>query len=323
MVSNPVLSVIVPIYNEQEVLTETYKRLTSVMETFAESYELIFVNDGSRDRSPQMLAELCAQDKNVKFINFSRNFGHQPAITAGMDYARGQAVVVIDADLQDPPEIILEMIKKWREGFDVVYGKRVKRKGETVFKKLTAKLYYRILKSVTKVEIPTDTGDFRLIDRKVCDAMKSLPERNRYVRGLVSWVGFKQTAVEFVRQERFAGETKYPLRKMIKLALDGITSFSYKPLKIAMGLGFTFAVLSFIYLVVIIIQALFTDTTIDGWASFMVIHLFSTGVLLIMLGIIGEYIGRIFDEIKERPIYIVRETIGFDDEGNSENKNEL
>jgi dolichol-phosphate mannosyltransferase len=228
-----------------------------------------------------------------------------------MDYAQGSAVVVIDADLQDPPELIIEMVKIWRDGFDVVYGKRTKRKGETVFKKFTAKVYYKLLKSMTNVDIPTDTGDFRLIDRKVCDAMKSLPERNRYVRGLVSWVGFRQTSLEYVRDERFAGETKYPLRKMIKLALDGITSFSYKPLKFAIGIGFIFAFASFVYLTVIIFQHIFTDTTVSGWSSYMVVQLFSTGVLLIMLGIIGEYIGRIFDEIKERPIYIVREVIGF------------
>ena len=317
---NIVLSVIIPIYNEEEVLPETYKRLSVVMERFGESYELIFVNDGSRDRSPHMLADLCAQDRNVKFINFSRNFGHQPAITAGMDYARGQAVVVIDADLQDPPELILEMVGKWRDGFDVVYGKRTKRKGESLFKKITSKLFYRFLRSMTKVDIPKDTGDFRLIDRKVCDAMKALPERNRYVRGLVSWVGFKQTAVEFVREERFAGETKYPLRKMIKLAMDGITSFSYKPLKFATGLGFVFAIVSFIYLVVVIFLALFTDRTVSGWASSMVIQLFSTGTILIVLGIIGEYIGRIFDEIKDRPTYIVRETIGFEEKKQAEEK---
>jgi len=310
----PILSVIIPIYNEEEVLPETYKRLTSVMQTFGETYELIFVNDGSRDSSPQILADICSEDKNVKFINFSRNFGHQPAITAGMDYAKGDAVVVIDADLQDPPEVILEMVAKWREGFDVVYGKRIKRKGETWFKKLTAKIYYRLLKSLTKVEIPTDTGDFRLIDRKVNEAMKALPERNRYVRGLVSWVGFKQTAVEFVRQERFAGETKYPFRKMLKLAMDGITSFSYKPLKIAMGLGFTFAFISFAYLIYILIQAIFFDIPVAGWASIIIVQLFSTGVLLIMLGIIGEYIGRIFEEMKNRPIYIVREVINMDEE---------
>jgi dolichol-phosphate mannosyltransferase len=308
---NPVLSVIVPIYNEEEVLPETYKRLTAVMRRFAEPYELIFINDGSRDKSPQMLAELCANDPNVRFINFSRNFGHQPAITAGMDYAAGDAVVVIDADLQDPPELILDMAAKWREGFDVVYGKRTKRKGETIFKKATAGMFYKTLRRMTDVDIPADTGDFRLIDRKVCDAMKSLPERNRYVRGLVSWVGFKQTAIEYVRDERFAGETKYPFKRMIKLAVDGITSFSYKPLKFATGLGFFFAAASFIYLIVIIIQRLFTETTVSGWASYMVLHLFTTGIILIMLGVIGEYIGRIFDEIKERPIYIVRETMGF------------
>ncbi|MDR2904324.1 MAG: glycosyltransferase family 2 protein, partial [Clostridiales bacterium] len=264
---NPVYSVIVPVYNEELVIEESYKRLTAVLKATEEPYELIFVNDGSRDRSAQILAGICQKDAAVRFINFSRNFGHQPAITAGMDYAGGKAIVVIDADLQDPPEVILEMIKEWKNGYDVLYGKRLKRKGETFFKKLTAKLYYRVLKSMTNVDIPVDTGDFRLIDRKVCDAMKSLGERNRYVRGLVSWVGFKQKAVAYVREERFAGETKYPLKKMLKFALDGITAFSYKPLKFATTIGFLISVCSFIYLMIIICQKLFTTTTVEGWAS--------------------------------------------------------
>lgn len=308
----PIISIVVPVYNEQDVIMESYKRLTAVMQSSNEPYELIFVNDGSRDRSPELLSELCKTDASVRFINFSRNFGHQPAITAGMDYASGDAIVVIDADLQDPPEIILEMIKKWREGYDVVYGKRVKRKGETFFKKITAKLYYRLLRNMTSVDIPTDTGDFRLIDRKVCNAMKTLTERNRYVRGLVSWVGFKQIAVEYVREERFAGVTKYPLKKMLKFAMDGITAFSYKPLKFATSIGFLFSIVSFVYLIIIIFQRLFTDTTVSGWASTIAVILFTQGIVLMMLGIIGEYIGRIFDEIKGRPIYIVNEVVGFD-----------
>ena len=307
-----VYSIVVPVYNEEPVIRESYKRLTAVMRQTGEAYELIFVNDGSRDQSPAILAQLCQEDGHVRFINFSRNFGHQPAITAGMDFATGDAIVVIDADLQDPPEVILDMIREWKNGYDVVYGKRLKRKGETFFKKLTAKLYYRILRNLTNVEIPVDTGDFRLIDRKVCDAMKSLNERNRYVRGLVSWVGFKQKAVEYVREERFAGETKYPLKKMIRFALDGITAFSYKPLKFATTIGFLISLCSFIYLLVVILQRIFTDSTMMGWASTVAIILFSQGIVLMMLGIIGEYIGRIFDEIKGRPIYIVSEMKGFD-----------
>jgi len=308
----PVLSVVVPVYNEEEVLTESYRRLTVAISAIGEPYELIFVNDGSRDKTPEMLSTLAASDANVRVLNFSRNFGHQPAITAGMDYAQGDAVVVIDADLQDPPEVIAQMVAKWREGYDVVYGKRSKREGESLFKKLSAKLYYRLLYSMTSVEMPVDTGDFRLIDRKVCDAMKSLGERNRYVRGLVSWVGYKQTAVEFVREKRFAGETKYPLKRMIKLAMDGIMSFSYKPLKFASGIGVTLSLCSFVYLIVIICQKLFTDTTVQGWASTTAILVFTQGIVLMMLGIIGEYLGRIFDEIKGRPIYIVREAVGFE-----------
>ncbi len=305
-------SIIVPIYNEELVVTETYNRLKQVMDTTNEPYELIFVNDGSRDKSPQMVYEFSQKDAQVKLLNFSRNFGHQPAITAGMDYAEGDAIVVIDADLQDPPEVILQMIEVWKQGYDVVYGKRSSRKGETFFKKITAKVFYRTLANMTTVDIPVDTGDFRLIDRKVCDAMKTLEERNRYVRGLVSWVGFKQTAVTYARDERFAGETKYPLKKMLKFAMDGITAFSYKPLKFATSIGFLFSACSFLFLLKIIYQALFTETTVSGWASLITVLLFSQGIVFIMLGIMGEYIGRIFDEIKNRPIYIVSEAIGFD-----------
>lgn len=307
-------SIVIPAYNEEAVIAESYKRLKAVMDTTNEEYELIFVNDGSRDKTCEILSSICDKDKNVRLIDFSRNFGHQTAITAGMDNSSGQAVVVIDADLQDPPEVILDMIAKWKEGYDVVYGKRGKRKGETFFKLFTAKVFYRFLKSMTTVDIPVDTGDFRLIDRKVCDALSSLSEKNRYVRGLVSWVGFKQTDVTYVREERFAGETKYPLKKMIKFALDGITAFSYKPLKLSTYLGFLLSAGSFIYLLAVICIKLFTDKAVSGWASTLSVSLFFNGIILIMLGIMGEYIGRIYDESKNRPLYIIREKKGFSDD---------
>ncbi|QWU16868.1 dolichol-phosphate mannosyltransferase [Paenibacillus sophorae] len=304
-------SVIVPMYNEEEVISHTYKRLKEVMDRSGDAYELIFVNDGSRDRSADMIREIADRDGHVKLIDFSRNFGHQVAITAGMDYARGEAVVVIDADLQDPPEVILELIAKWKQGYEVVYAKRLKRHGETLFKKITAKLFYRLLSSMTSVDIPTDTGDFRLIDRKVCNVLRELKEKNRYVRGLVSWVGFRQTMVEYVREERFAGETKYPLKKMIRFALDGITSFSHKPLKIASYLGFLLSFSSFVFLFFVLMQKWFTSRTVPGWASIVGVNLLFNGIVLMILGVIGEYIGRIYDESKDRPLYIVREAVGY------------
>ncbi|MDR0957683.1 MAG: glycosyltransferase family 2 protein [Clostridiales bacterium] len=303
------ISVVVPVFNEEDVIHESYKRLTEVMGSQPDDYELLFVNDGSRDKTEEIIKEICKDDKHVKLLSFSRNFGQQSAVTAGIDYAKGDAVVLIDADLQDPPSVIPDMVREWKAGYDVVYGKRAKRKGETAFKKITSKLYYRFLASLTNVDIPIDTGDFRLMDRKVCEALKSMTERNRYMRGLVSWVGFKQKGVEFLREERFAGETKYPFKKMVKLAVDGITAFSYKPLKLATGLGFFMAACSFIYLLVIIFQRVFTNTTVAGWASTIAILLFTQGLVLLMLGIIGEYIGRVFEEIKGRPIYIVKEFI--------------
>lgn len=300
-------SIVIPVYNEQEVIHETYRRLTEVMRSTKEAYELLFVNDGSRDRTAEIIKEYSEQDPAVVLLDFARNFGHQIAITAGMDYARGEAVVVIDADLQDPPELILEMIEKWKQGFDVVYAKRTKRKGETYFKKQTAAMFYRFLRAMTDIDIPLDTGDFRLLDRKVCNQMNSIQEKNRFVRGLVSWVGFKQTAVEYERDERLAGESKYPLKKMLKLSMDGITSFSYKPLKLASYAGVTLSGIGFIYLLVVMYLKLFTDSTITGWSSLIVIQLFFSGIILIILGMIGEYIGRIYDETKNRPLYIVRE----------------
>ncbi|MCJ8014728.1 glycosyltransferase family 2 protein [Paenibacillus sp. KQZ6P-2] len=264
-------------------------------------------NDGSKDRSADIVRDLSIWDPSVKLIDFSRNFGHQIAITAGMDYAAGDAVIVIDADLQDPPELILQMIEKWRNGYEVVYAKRIKRNGETRFKKWTASLFYRLLRASTEIPIPVDTGDFRLMDRKVTEEMKRLPENNRFVRGLVSWVGYRQTAIEYERQERFAGETKYPLKRMIKLSLDGITSFSYKPLKLSGYLGSLLSGVGFLYLLYVLYLAIFTEGTTKGWPSLIGIMFIFNGFVLIMLGILGEYVGRIYDETKGRPLYIVRE----------------
>lgn len=318
MKTRKLLSVVVPVYNEQEVITETYIRLKASLSNLDMDIEYIFINDGSTDNTYLKLKELIV-NTDVKLINFSRNFGHQIAISAGMDYAKGDAVVVIDADLQDPPEIISEMIEKWKEGYEVVYGKRLHREGETLFKKLTAKLFYRVIDNITDIKLPVDVGDFRLIDKKVCNSMKSLPERARYVRGLVSWVGFNQTSIEYKREKRFAGKTKYPLRKMIKLATDGIISFSYRPLKLATFLGMTVSALSFIYLIVILLQKIFTNSTVEGWASTMVVSLFFNGVMLVVIGIMGEYVGRIYEEVKSRPLYVIGELKNFD-EGNKTNE---
>ncbi len=307
-------SVVVPVYNEEEVILESYKRLKAVMDTIREPYEIVFVNDGSRDKTAIIINEICEMDKTIRFIDFSRNFGHQIAITAGMDYTEGDAVIVIDADLQDPPEVIPKMIEKWKEGYDVVYGKRAQRKGETFFKQFTAKVFYRLLVRMTDVDVPLDTGDFRLIDRKVCNALKKVNEKNRYIRGIISWLGFKQTGVEFTRDKRFAGETKYPFKKMLRFAFDAITSFSYKPLKLASYAGMLLSVFSFVYLLVVVYQKLFTDRTQPGWASILAVNLFFNGIILIILGIIGEYIGRIYDEAKGRPLYIVRQIKNFSDD---------
>ncbi|WP_142317524.1 glycosyltransferase family 2 protein [Bacillus sp. AFS002410] len=312
-------SVIIPMYNEEAVIQETYRQLKKVMNSAGDSYELIFINDGSKDGSVDIIKDYCSWDKTVKLIDFSRNFGHQIAISAGMDYASGEAVIIIDADLQDPPSLIIDMIGKWKEGYEVVYAKRLKRNGETIFKKWSAAMFYRILRASTDISIPVDTGDFRLMDRKVCDEMKQLSENNRFVRGLVSWVGFRQTAIEYERDERLAGETKYPLKKMIKLCLDGITSFSYKPLKLAGYLGAILSSLGFVYMIYVIYLALFTDSVIKGWSSLISIMLLFNGFVLIILGILGEYVGRIYDETKGRPLYIVRELQGLEKEKSKNN----
>lgn len=304
-------SVIIPVYNEEKVIDESYKRLKTVMNRLRSPYELLFVNDGSRDRTSDKLNAIAESDSNVKVLEFSRNFGHQIAITAGMDYAAGQAVVVIDADMQDPPELIPQMVRKWEEGYDVVYGKRAARKGETLFKKITAALFYRTLRLSTDIDIPLDTGDFRLIDRRVCDEMKRMPEKNRFIRGLVSWVGFKQTAIAYVRDPRFDGETKYPLKKMLKLSADGLTSFSYKPLKLATWGGALLSMAGFVYMIIALSLKVFTTSTVPGWTSLIVIQLLFSGFTLFILGVIGAYIGRIYDETKDRPLYIVKDSKGF------------
>lgn len=307
-----VCSVVIPVYNEEEVVNECYSRIKKVMDSTNERYEIIFVNDGSRDNTRQLLKEICRVDGNVKMIDFSRNFGHQSAITAGMNYSVGKAVVVIDADLQDPPEVILRMLEKWREGYQVVYGKRLKREGESIFKRTTAKVFYRLLARFTEFDIPVDAGDFRLIDRKVCDALNKMDEKNRYVRGIISWLGFNTTYVEFVREKRYAGKTKYPLRKMLKFATDAVVSFSYKPLRITSYLGMMLSGVSFIYLIITLFLKLFNVIdTVQGWMSVVAISLFFNGIVLLVLGIMGEYIGRIYDEVKARPLYVVNEFVNF------------
>jgi len=308
------LSIVVPCYNEQEVIGETIRRLKQFCaEVDCLDVELIFVDDGSRDRTRVLLKEFASQDDRVKVIGFARNFGHQIAVTAGVDAARGDAVVLIDADLQDPPEVMHQMIAKWREGFDVVYGTRTERPGESAFKLATARAFYRLLNKLSDVPIPLDTGDFRLMSRDVVDTLRSMPERDRFVRGMVSWVGFRQVALPYRRAERFAGESKYPLKKMLRFATDGILSFSTKPLQLSVAMGMacaSFAMLGILYALVL---RLFTSIWVEGWTALMIAVLFIGGVQLISVGILGEYVGRIYSEIKRRPLYIVQEYVGYRD----------
>ncbi len=305
----PVFSVIAPIYNEIDNLPELYRRVREVMESTGEAWELILVDDGSRDGSTEAIRKLAEADPCVRPVIFARNFGHQIAVTAGLDYSRGDAVAIIDADLQDPPEVILDMIAKWHEGYQVVYAVRTEREGETFFKKLTASMFYRIIFRITDVKIPLDTGDFRLLDRKVVNVINTMRERHRFLRGMASWVGFKQIGVPYKRAARFAGSTKYPFRKMFRLALNAITSFSYFPLQMATYVGFVSAAVSILAIPVVIILRLTTSAesnihTLAGQATTLIAVLFLGGVQLISLGILGEYIGRIYDEVKGRPLYI-------------------
>jgi len=301
------LTVVVPVFNEVETIDVFYARMKKVLESLSPmSYELIFVDDGSRDGSFAKLTGLADHDTRVRVVKLSRNFGHQNAVTAGVDTAQGDAVVIIDADLQDPPEVIPSMFRKWREGYDVVYGVRENREGEKWMKRYTAALFYRLMKRITRIEIPVDVGDFRLMSRRVVDKFKQIRERDRFIRGLVSWVGFRQTGVMYKREKRYAGETKYPIGKMIKFSLDGITSFSQAPLKIATWIGYGVSLIALLYTMIIIVEK-FMGMTVPGFASIMAGMLFLGGVQLICLGIMGEYIGRIFNETKARPIYIIEE----------------
>lgn len=303
----PTFTIIAPVYNEIDSLDELYRQIRQVMDSTGEPWELVLVDDGSTDGSTGKIRQMAAADERVRPVIFARNFGHQIAVTAGMDFSRGQAVVVVDADLQDPPEVILELIEKWREGYQVVYAVRAEREGESWFKKVTASLFYRLIYRITDVNIPLDTGDFRLLDRRVVDVMGQMHERHRFLRGLSAWAGFRQVGVPYRRAARFAGTTKYPLRKMLALALNAITGFSYVPLQIATYLGFISAAISILSIAVVIVMRLSGNQAFYGQATTLSAVLFLGGVQLISLGILGEYIGRIYDEVKGRPLYIVSE----------------
>ena len=308
------VSAVIPMYCEEEVVEECYKRMTEVLSSLNNyTYEIIFINDGSKDRTLEILENIAKTDKNVKVLSFSRNFGHQCAVTAGIKYVTGDCVLIIDADLQDPPELIPDMLKLWEDGNEVIYAKRKTREGESKFKLFTAKMFYKTLNALSDVEIPKDTGDFRLVDRKVIDTINSMPEHNKFLRGLFSWVGYKQIPFEYERKERFAGKTKYPLKKMLKLASDGIISFSTKPLKLVGGLGIFTIIISIVLLIYSLIShTLKLNNLAPGWTSIMVAVTFFSGVQLLSIWIISEYIARIYDEVKQRPQYIIDKKINID-----------
>ena len=312
--TEPVLSLVLPIFNEEAIIPELDRRLhaffADVGESVGEAWEVIFVNDGSRDGSLALLKDLAAREPRYKVLSFARNFGHQMAITAGIDRAEGQAVVVMDADLQDPPEVVKDMVARWREGFDVVYGVRSRRHGETWFKRLTAAVFYRTLRAMLGgISIPVDAGDFRLMSRAVVLTLRSLREKHRFVRGMVAWVGFRQTAVTYERPARFAGETKFPVRKMLRFAIDGITSFSSVPLRFATWLGVAAGVVAFIGGVWAVYEKLWGTGTVPGWTTIMILVAMGSSAQLLMMGVLGEYIGRIYEEVKNRPLYVVGEEI--------------
>lgn len=313
-VSPVVISVVAPCYNEEGNVPRLYERIREVMDDIGENWELILVNDGSTDRTLYEMMSLRDEDYRVKIVNFARNFGHQTAVTAGMDFATGQAVVLIDADLQDPPELIKDMLQKWREGFHVVYAVRAERRGETFFKKLTAKLFYRLIYRITDINIPLDTGDFRLMDRRVVNAVSQMREHNRFIRGLTSWVGFRQTGVEYVREERQHGETKYPLRKMVKFALDAITGFSYFPLQVAIYISFMLGVLAVLALPIVVFMRLATsEAFLEGQATTLSVVLFLSAFQFFFFFLMGQYIARVYDEVRGRPLYVVADTYGLKD----------
>jgi dolichol-phosphate mannosyltransferase len=308
-----VYSIVAPAVNEEDALPHFYDRVVAVMEQVGEPFEVVLVNDGSSDSTFRVMRALHERDPRVRVVDFSRNFGHQIAISAGLDYARGDAVIIIDSDLQDPPEVIPQLIARWKAGAEVVYAQRARRTGETRFKLWTAAAFYRLIARITSVEIPRDTGDFRLLDRRVVETLVTMREHHRFMRGLSAWVGFRQEAVSYDRHERFAGTTKYPLRKMIRFALDAITAFSYAPLQLATSFGFLLAALSLVGIVVAIIVRVFGGA-IQGQGTTLIVVLFLGGIQLIFLGIIGEYLGRIYDEVRARPLYIVREVLDEDDQ---------
>ena len=306
------VSVVVPCFNEEEVIQATYRRLIEVLGSMTDTdFEFVFVDDGSRDHTPAILRALQASDQRVRAVLFSRNFGHQMAVTAGVEHTSGDAVVLIDADLQDPPEVIQEMISLWRRGVDVAYGTRAGREGESALKLWTAKKFYRFINQISDTTIPLDTGDFRLMDRKVVDAFLNMPERDRFVRGMIAWLGFRQEAVQYKRAARFAGETKYPWRKMIRFALDGVLSFSLAPLRLAIWLGFATAGTAVLGMIYALLVRLFTSAWVPGWTLLFIACLSIGGVQLVCIGAVGEYVGRIYGEVKKRPLYIVRERLGF------------
>jgi len=310
-----VCSVVIPVFNEEENLELLHRRLSKVLENLCEDYEIIFVDDGSTDKSLEIMRKLRKTNGRVKIISFSRNFGHQIAITAGIDYASGRAVIVMDADLQDPPEVIPRLVEKWREGYDTVYAIRESRK-DPILKRTIAFIFYRLFKRMSDVDIPVDAGDFRLMSRRVVDILKIMPERNRYLRGLASWVGFSQAKIRYTRDERYAGKRKYTLWQSAKLALDGITSFSHFPLRLVIHLGLVVSLVGFLYTTKIIIDTLLFGRTVPGWTTLMAAVLFLGGVQLIVVGVIGAYIGRIYVEVQQRPLYLIKQKIGFPKEGN-------
>jgi dolichol-phosphate mannosyltransferase len=301
------ISAIVPSYNEEKNVPLIYERLTKVLSQINPNYEIIFINDSSKDNTLSVIKTIAQEDSHVKYISFSRNFGHQIAVSAGIDLCKGNAVVIIDADLQDPPELILEMYEKYKEGYKVVYARRKTREGETWFKKATAKIFYRILAAMTSIEIPVDVGDFRLIDKVVVKQLKNMPEKSKYLRGQISWIGYKQTFVEYHRDARIYGKTNYPLKKMIRLALDGITAFSDKPLKMASAIGIISAIIALLAIIYALLSHFIFDSSVSGWTSLIISVLFIGGVQLITIGIIGEYIARINNDVRNRPLYIIEE----------------
>ena len=314
MIEKKLISWVIPCFNEEEVITQTIKRISDISSSINEYlFELILVDDGSLDNTRKIIKSHITLNHNIRLIGLSRNFGHQYAVQAGLNNANGSAVIIIDADLQDPPEISVNMIQKWQEGYDVVYGKRVERASESTFKKVTALIFYRILNSLSEIDIPLDTGDFRLIDRKVIDALKQMPEKGRFMRGLVSWTGFRQVEIEYKREPRLAGHTKYSIKKMFIFAMEGITSFSRRPLRLATLFGLICALFSFLWIGYVLYIRLFTNEWVEGWAALAVAILFATGVQLICIGILGEYVGGIYLETKGRPMYLIEENITFED----------